>query len=223
VWSRDSVQSYDHGILAAVSSIFLLAVLLYQDGLLAQDGAEAESWGSAEQLGLRIAQLVLVVLGALSSISLPRRPEVFYEGKPVDGMFTVSALGRYNFTWVAPLLAMSRKKNRLELEDLPIMDHRTRSKDLSEAWASKEHKRALWIEVFLAHKGSFMAQWFLTLLQAFGNFAPQFVIFHILKILEKRTRGRPVGVRQVQAVPLGTSTTRVTNRLPSSDAPRTKF
>ncbi len=194
MWNRDSVQSYDLGILAAISSVFLLAVLLFQDGLLAQESEVEQNFGSSEQLGLRIAQLVFVVLGAFSSISLPRRPDVFYDGKPVDGMYTVSALERYNFSWVAPLLALSRKKNRLELEDLPIMDHLTRSKDLSEAWASKEHKRALWIEVFLAHKRSFMIQWFLTLLQAFGNFAPQFVIFHILKILEKRTRGQPVGV-----------------------------
>lgn len=38
-----------------------------------------------------------------------------------------------------------------------------------------------------------MIQWFLTLLQAFGNFAPQFVTYHILKILEKRVPGQPVG------------------------------
>ncbi|PQE06054.1 ABC bile acid transporter protein [Rutstroemia sp. NJR-2017a BBW] len=32
------------------------------------------------------------------------------------------------------------------------MDHYTRAKDLSQAWAKNEHPRALWIEVFLAHK-----------------------------------------------------------------------
>ena len=37
-----------------------------------------------------------------------------------------------------------------------------------------------------------MMQWFLTLLQAFGNFAPQFVIYHLLKILEGRVKGQPI-------------------------------
>jgi hypothetical protein len=72
------------------------------------------------------------------------------------------------------------------------MDHYTRSKDLSQSWARDKHTRKLWIEVFLAHKWSFVIQWILTLLQAFGNFAPQFVTYHILKILEARIPGVPV-------------------------------
>lgn len=186
---KDSVKSYDLGISASISAIALLAVLLFQDGLLQSSEVE-QSVGSSEQLALRIAQLILSVLVAFSAVSLPRRPEVFYNGKPVDGLYTVSALGRYSFAWVAPLLTLSRKKNRLELEDLPKMDHKTRSKDLSEEWGSKKHPRKLWIEVFLAHKWPFVMQWFLTLLQAVGNFAPQFVTFHILRLLEQRTNGQ---------------------------------
>jgi ABC-type multidrug transport system fused ATPase/permease subunit len=189
---RDSVKSFALGIYATLSSIFLLAVLLFQDGLLSRDSSIDGDFGSSEALDLRIAQLVLVTFAGFSSVSLPRRPEVFYVGKPVDGMYTVSALGRYSFAWVADLLALSRKNNRLNLEDLPKMDHHTRSKDLSQAWGKRKHTRTLWIEVFLAHKVPFMIQWFLTLLQAFGNFAPQFVTFHILRILENRVPGAPV-------------------------------
>jgi hypothetical protein len=136
---------------------------------------------------------VVVVLATFSSITLPRRPAVFLDGKPVDGMYTVSAFGRYSFSWVGHLLTLSRKKNRLELEDLPKMDHYTRSKDLSQSWGKITHTRKLWIEVFLAHKWPFVIQWLLTLIQAFGNFAPQFVTFQILKILEKREPGKAVG------------------------------
>jgi hypothetical protein len=87
------------------------------------------------------------------------------------------------------MLAMARKKNRLELSDLPTMDHYTRSKDLSESWARSKHTRRLWIEIFLGHKWPFMIQWLLTLLSAFGNFAPQFTTYHILQILERRGQG----------------------------------
>ncbi|KAK0113328.1 hypothetical protein ONS95_013584 [Cadophora gregata] len=192
ILTRDYLRSYSLGIYSALSSIFLLAVLLFQDGLIARETPSGESFGTTEQLSLQIAQLGLILLVAVFSISLPRRPEVFHDGVPVDGMNTVSALGKYTFGWVEHLLVLSRKKNRLELEDLPKMDQYTRSKDLSEAWAATSHEKKLWIEIFLEHKWSFMVQWFLTLLQAFGNFAPQFVTYHILKILEKRLPGDAV-------------------------------
>jgi hypothetical protein len=187
---KNSVKAFHLGIYIAVSSVFLFAVLLFEDGILQSSELE-QNLGTPAQAGLRISQLVLVALTAFSSLSLPRRPEVYHDGNPVDGMYTVSALGRYTFGWVAPLLTLSRKNNRLELDDLPKMDHHTRSQDLSEEWASKQHPRKLWVEVFLAHKGPFMMQWFLTLLQAFGNFAPQFVTFHILRLLEQRVAGQP--------------------------------
>lgn len=174
--------------------MLLLANLLFQDGLLAQNHESEESLRKSEQLGLRIPQLVLAVLVASASVSLPRRPTVYHDGVEVDGMYTVSAYGRYSFAWVERLLKLSRKKNRLEMEDLSKMDHLTRSKDLSAAWASEEHPHKLWIEIFLAHKFAFTMQWLLTLIQAFGNFAPQFVTYHILKILEKRVGGAPVGL-----------------------------
>ncbi|CZT44803.1 related to multidrug transporter (yeast bile transporter) [Rhynchosporium secalis] len=189
---RDSVKSYNLGLYSVLSSILLLAVLLYQDGLIAQQTPPGSSFGTSSQIGPRIAQLGLAGLVAFSSVSLPRRPEVFQDGVRVDGMYTVSALGKYTFSWVEDLLTLSRRNNRLELTDLPKMDHYTRSKDLSEAWAATSHERRLWLEIFLEHKWSFMAQWFLTLIQAFGNFAPQFVTYHILKILEKRLPGDAV-------------------------------
>ncbi|KAK2623627.1 hypothetical protein QTJ16_006808 [Diplocarpon rosae] len=194
---KDSIKSFSLGIYTCLASILLLALLLYQDGLIAQGTTPGASFGTPTQIGLRMAQLALVVFVGFASVSLPRRPEVFYDNVPVDGMYTVSILSRYTFTWVEHLLFLSRKNNRLEMEDLPKMDSRTRSKDLSETWAAGSHRRSrhrkLWIEVFLEHKWGFLTQWSLTLVQAFGNFAPQFVTFHLLKILERRTPGDAVG------------------------------
>jgi hypothetical protein len=188
---KDSVKRYTLGIYTAISSIFLLAVLLFQDGVITEDTNRGGSFGTGEQVSLRISQLALAALTAFSSISLPRRPDVFRNGKPVDRMYTVSALSRYSFAWVGGMLAMAREKKRLELDDLQTMDHYTRSKDLSEEWGKSKHPRKLWIEIFLVHKFQFMIQWFLTLLSAFGNFAPQFTTYHILQILERRQPGQP--------------------------------
>lgn len=184
---KDTIQVYTLGIYSALSSIFLFAVLLFQDGLMARHVESGGSSATPEQLGLRISQLVLVVLVAYFSISLPRRPAVFHDGLPIDAQYTTSAVGRYSFSWVDRLLVLSRKNNRLELDDLPNMDHLTRSKDLCVSWSEDPHTKKLWFELFLVYKKAFALQWFLTLLQAFGNFAPQFVTYQLLKILEKRS------------------------------------
>jgi ABC transporter transmembrane region len=168
-----------------------MAVILFQDALLLGN-PEIDGLGPPEDTVFRCSQLALTVFAALSSVSLPRRPVVFKDGTAVDGMYTVSALSRYSFTWVSPLLRLAHKTRSLELKDLPKMDHYTRSKDLSRSWASQKRPRKLWMEVVLAHKWPFITQWTLTLLQAFGNFAPQFVNFHLLKLLEDRVPGYPV-------------------------------
>ena len=188
---KNSVKRYTLGIYTTFSSIILLSVLLFQDGVITEETGHGGNFGSSEEVGLRISQLALSTLTAFSGISLPRRPDVFRDGKPVDRMYSVSALGRYSFAWVGGMLALAREKNRLELNDLPTMDHYTRSKDLSEEWGKNKHSRKLWIEIFLAHKWQFMIQWLLTLLSAFGNFAPQFTTYHILQILERRQPGDP--------------------------------
>ena len=168
----------------------LFAASLYQDTLLLQNQSLSNPpWKSKAQIVLRVSELVLSIFAAVASVSLPRRPEVFYNGVQVDNMLTGSALEKFNFTWVGPMLQLAKKTKHLDLKDLPKMDHYTRSKDLSRAWTAKEHPRKLWIEVFLAHKWPLSTQWLLTLLQAFGNFAPQFTTFHILRILENRIPG----------------------------------
>ena len=188
---RKPTKSYSLGLYAGTSCAILFAIVLSQDALLLQNQNDSESrWVSSTEIVFRASQLVLSVFAALASVSLPRRPEVFYNGLPVDNMLTRSALDKFNFTWVEHLLMLAKKTKRLNLEDLPKMDHYTRSKDLSQAWAAEIHPRKLWIEVFLAHKWPLTTQWFLTLLQAFGNFAPQFTTFHILRILEARLPGQ---------------------------------
>jgi hypothetical protein len=73
------------------------------------------------------------------------------------------------------------------------MNHLTRSKDLMNSWAEKQHTKPLWAEVILAHKSTLAIQWALTLVQSFGNVAPTFVTYNILRLLERRTPGEAVG------------------------------
>ncbi|RDW75857.1 putative ABC bile acid transporter [Coleophoma crateriformis] len=186
---KESTKSYTLGLHASICATVLLVVFLVQDANLAQNES---GLGSTAPFTLHIVQLALTLTVLFAGISIPRRPAVFLDGKPVDGMYTVSAFGRYSFTWVEHLLKLSRKKQRLNLEDLPKMDHNTRSKDLSERWATRKHTRRLWLETFLEHKMAFGLQWLLTTLTAFTNFAPQFCLLHILRNLEMRDAGKAI-------------------------------
>jgi len=188
---RKNIKSFELGIYTTISCACLLAAILFQDWLLLRD-TNIEGLGPPEDMVLRVSQLVLAIFTAFAGVSLTRRPEIYKDGIPVDRMYTVSALSRYSFSWCAHLLKLAHVKKRLELDDLPSMDHYTRSKDLSRSWESKDRPRKLWIEVAIAHKWPFIIQWSLTLIQAVGNFAPQFVTFHLLKILEERVVGYPV-------------------------------
>jgi ABC-type multidrug transport system fused ATPase/permease subunit len=148
--------------------------------------------GPIAPFALRVSQLALVILTALANLSIPRRPAVFINGEPVDAMRTESALSRYTFGWVVGLLDLSAKKKTLDLEDLPRPDSKIRSREVTESWIKASRKGSLLRKVVLAHKWPLIIQWFLSLLQAFGNFAPQFVLFHILRILEKRQEGKSI-------------------------------
>lgn len=188
---RKTTKSYELGLYTTLSCAFLLAAILFQDALVIRD-PQTKDLGSPENIVFRVSQLVLALLAGFAGVSITRRPEVYFDGVPVDGMHTVSALSRYSFNWVEHLLHLAHIKKRLELDDFPAMDHNTRAKELSQSWESKVRPRRLWVELLLAHKWPFIIQWFLTLIQSFGNFAPQFVNFHFLQLLEERDLGMPV-------------------------------
>lgn len=136
---------------------------------------------------LRIVQIVATLGLAAVSLCIPRRPEVFDEdGKPIDRMYTSTALNRFTWGWPSYLLKMASKRNQLDLDDLPRPDHYTRAAELSADWKKRASKRQLWQAIILAHKMALAKQWLLTLITSFLNFGPQWVILQLLRILENR-------------------------------------
>lgn len=187
---REPTKSYTLGLYCAFSSACLFLVYLFQLALLVHDRSPGNtSRVYTIQTALYASQLVTLIGATLASVCLPRRPDVFYDGHPVDKMNTQSALDKFSFTWVESMLMLAKQNKHLDLTDLPKMDHNTRAKDLSESWTTKQTSRKLWIEVVLAHKNALILQWVLTMIQAVGTFAPQFVTYFLLRILENRMIG----------------------------------
>lgn len=138
-------------------------------------------------------ELVAAVCLALASLSIPRRPEVFHNGQPVDGLYTGSAWSRYNWSWPAYILSKASQKNNLDLEDLPRPDHYTRAKETSADWESRGFTGPLWISIIASHKWEFALQWILTVVTAFLNLAPQWAVLQLLHLLERRQNHEPLG------------------------------
>lgn len=140
------------------------------------------------QFALRIAEIVSLGLLGSSSICIPRRPDVFdQDGKPIDAMYTASAVSRFTWGWPLHLLRLAGKRNELDLQDLPRPDHYTRSAELSADWKRRASKLPLWLALISAHKRAVARQWGLTLVNSILNFGPQWVILQLLRILETRT------------------------------------
>lgn len=132
---------------------------------------------------------VSVSLGCVC-ILLPRRPDVYRNGKPVDQQYTTSFLSRVTFTWADPLLNFAIRNKGLNIDDLPEVDHVTRSKYLRQKFEDKiQTSRRVWKTIVMAHLPALILQSILVTLSCFLNFAPQLALFGILKELEARSQG----------------------------------
>ncbi|KAI1160700.1 P-loop containing nucleoside triphosphate hydrolase protein [Nemania serpens] len=187
--SRNSVDAYNLGLYSMISCVALAGNLTFQDS---QVGAHL--WKHDGFLfATRVTEILIVLCLAFASLTLPRRPDVFYEGELVDRLYTVSAWSRYNWSWTSGVLRLAVKKKNLDLSDLPRPNHLARSKDTTAEWESHEFNTSLWISVILTHKWTFAIQWALSLVTAVLNFAPQFVILQLLHLLEQRQGRERIG------------------------------
>lgn len=172
--------------LAGVSSLLLLAQLGL-DSVLYNDETP---W---LDFGLIAVQAVATFIVIMSSLVVPRRPDVFYNGSKVDEMRTVSLYSRYTFSWAGRLLGMAFKTGRLEEKDIPVLDSRRRAHELQKSFNQIKEHPTLHYQLFLAHWRMMAVQWALSLGVSAVTFAPQFIMFQILKLLEKRSSGIDIG------------------------------
>jgi hypothetical protein len=163
-------------------------------------GVERSRWRDFLDLG----RLALSVAGALTCSAYPRRPEVYHDGKPIDGELTSSLWTRYNFLWPVPLLYLARSGKKLQMEDYPHLSHYARSQDLFDHFNSLTTSGSFVKKVFVAHAPQFTWLFILAVIDAVLNLAPQFVMYNLLLLLQKRDSGIDVAYLPVfWAVGLG--------------------
>lgn len=120
---------------------------------------------------------------------IPRRPDVFHEGKVVDQQDTVSVLGRFTFSWVNGLLRFTMAKQGLDIDDLPALPCSVRPETLHGRFEQVRRGIPLWRALIIAHWQPFVFQTTLALVSCALSFGPQVALLGILKSLENRQSG----------------------------------
>ena len=176
--------SYGLGCYVTLSCVFFIVTTSFQSGQGDNQVLAKPDWVASR---LRIAQFIAVIVIGICGISVPRRPDVFHNGYPVDRFRTVSLLRRLSWSWPAEILRLATQKHNLDLEDLPRPDRYRRAKEISLDWDNtRTFTRSLWKTIVVTHKARFALQWVTALLSAILNFAPQWCVLNLLRILEGR-------------------------------------
>ncbi|WEW59244.1 hypothetical protein PRK78_004713 [Emydomyces testavorans] len=176
------------GLYTAASCIFLIAVVCIQVALIG-------SWLKSPSLKTISDVLVFVKLLAAflicsASVLLPRRPDVFKDGKVVDRQNTASFLGRISFDWADSLLRYAIKNQGLDVGDLPELNHATRSETLLKSFEKSRKKgQKLWQTLAHEYSTALILQFVLVTIASVLSFSPQIALLGILRSLEARSSG----------------------------------
>jgi hypothetical protein len=139
-----------------------------------------------------VINAVVSLAGFVTCINFPRRPELFHDGRPLDGGLSASAFMRYTWSWPSTLLAVSAKGKDMEYTDFPIMDSFTRSKELFASFTARHREGKILSVLLKCHWRALLNQSLLTVLDAVFMVAPQFSMYHLLRLLEARDAGADI-------------------------------
>lgn len=138
---------------------------------------------------LWLINLVAAVALVITSTTIPRRPDVFFNDHKVDAQWTVSTLHRLTWSWVQTLLRHASLHNDIAVEDVPQADSRLRAEDLKKKWDTLNIKSnlSLFQSLMSAHQWQLALLWAVTLLRCVVSILPFWSMFQVLNILEDQT------------------------------------
>lgn len=123
---------------------------------------------------------------AIASVSLPRRPDVIFQGCEVDRQSTISALRRYTWSWIEPLRQQASVNNDLNPSEIPYSDHKLRTDELNKRFSNFEVHSTLLRSLLGGYKRRLGRSWLVTILQCLVNVMPYRTLLRTLELLESR-------------------------------------
>jgi hypothetical protein len=184
------VQAYHKGIYLALPSLAIAGRSLAQLTIF-------PAWhvpGGAASALHTCGSVAAAVLFA-TSLSLPRRPDVFFHGRLVDQRLTVSAWGAITYRWAGSLMSLAAKKGDLEMADFPRLGRRMRAADRSVAWDAGGAKDSPFVRLVKLYGWAVAKQWTLVIINTGLSYLPWWVTLQLLQSLETRMAGDPIEPR----------------------------
>lgn len=178
------------GVQAALGFSFLIVTVCVENGILRSRLSSPDIYNI--QVWTTLVQFIAAGISCITCLLFPRRPSVSYRGQTVDKQYTVSALNRWTWTWASEYLTLARLKNRLVLEDVPMLHFRIRSVYLVNYLNSLKPTNSLWKTLVLAHWKELTIQSGISIAQGIVQFAPQLAMFKLLELLEYRSEGTSI-------------------------------
>lgn len=144
------------------------------------------------KIWLQIVTIITAVIRAICCLVVPRRPDVYHQGKIVDQEYTVSLLSRFTFSYITPFIRYTGRKQGLTIESFPQLPLQARSEHLHDILQHADRQgRSLFVALCMVHSRALVLQVTLSLASGLLSFGPQIVLYGILKGLEDRSLGSP--------------------------------
>ncbi|KAJ5721205.1 P-loop containing nucleoside triphosphate hydrolase protein [Penicillium malachiteum] len=134
---------------------------------------------------VRLTTLVATIARGFCCMLLPRRSNVYWNGKLVDREHTVSLLNRLTFHYITPTVELAaQKQGCMKIDCLPELPFSSRSESLFNNISKALRDRPLWRTIVAVHQSAFLLQAAMTLMSSVLSFGPQITLYGILKCLE---------------------------------------
>lgn len=168
---------------ALVCSVLALASLVYRSKLDYILDSARDTPHMAQGL-CWLLQVISAIVAFFALGTVPRRPDVYYKGSLVDQQYSVSLLSKLSFSWNSVIFDIS-KKRQLEMEDLPKLDHLTRSENIHNMFAAQKTEGRLWWKLLKFLWIELAQQWGLVFISAVLAMFPQYMMYNLLQKLEQ--------------------------------------
>lgn len=138
---------------------------------------------------LRIVNIASAILTLFQSVSIPRRPVVYFRGQDVDAQWTSSMLCRYTWSWTRSIIDLATKKGDLDENDIPQPDHTIRAEEVVSDWKGYGFTGKLMWSLIYAYKGRFALQWGVTVARCLLGIGPFWTMLQLINLLQERGGG----------------------------------
>ncbi|KAK0618587.1 P-loop containing nucleoside triphosphate hydrolase protein [Bombardia bombarda] len=181
---RCYLEKFRLTIFGAASSLVLGTSVAFCHGLDAFESISRSEIDSKTIISLLyLVQLVSLLAMVCAFASFRRRPDVYHREQIVDRQYTQPLLSRLLYSWNQDVFN-AIKDRKLEIGDLPRLDHKTRAKSLQERFHENCGNGTLWLQLIKVFSSELVLQWILALVIAVLSLIPQLVLYNFLSRIE---------------------------------------